>query len=282
MRYLGLMGEGEGSTKKKAAAQGRNVHIPKVSARPQPAALDRARASGPERLHGAIARQLGVAILSGAIAPGCVLEKEVTASERLKVSRTAYREAVRILAAKGLVESRPKIGTQVTPRSRWHFLDPDVLSWCFEAPKPDVDFVQGIFELRQIIEPSAAALAAQRRDVGDVARMRNCLMEMQRLGLEVEGGRVADREFHDAIIAATRNAPFQSLASGIGAAVRWTTIFKTRHRKLPRDPMPEHWRVFDAIAAGDPDMAKEAMAELIRLAQEDAHYEMGVGAALKV
>lgn len=279
MRYLGRMGKGEGSTKK-TAAQARGVHVHEISSCGEPAPLDRTRASGPERLHGAIARQIGVAILSGAFAPGHVLDNEVAASERLKVSRTAYREAVRILAAKGLVESRPKIGTQVTPRSRWHFLDPDVLSWFFEMPKPDADFVRGIFELRQIIEPSAAALAALRRDVDDVARLRKSLMEMQRLGLEVEGGRVADREFHDAIIAATRNAPFQSLASGIGAAVRWTTIFKTRRRKLPRDPMPEHWHVFDSIAAGDPQMAKAAMTELIRLAQEDAHYEMGVDAAL--
>lgn len=248
---------------KKAAEQ--------VGARLEPAALDRARSGGPERLHGAIARQLGVAILSGAVAPGYVLDNEVATSERLKVARTVYREAVRILAAKGLVETRPKVGTQVTPRSRWHFLDPDVLSWFFEMPDPDRDFIRGIFELRQIIEPSAAALAALRRDVGDLAKMRQSLMEMQRLTLEVEGGRVADREFHDAVIAATRNAPFQSLATGVGAAVRWTTVFKTRRGKLLRDPMPEHWRVFDAIAAGDPEIAKQAMAELIRLAEDDAH-----------
>jgi DNA-binding FadR family transcriptional regulator len=227
-----------------------------------------------ERLHGAIARRLGVEILSGVYAPGQVLGNEVAFSEQLKVSRTAYREAVQILAAKGLVESRPKVGTKVTPRSRWRFLDPVVLSWFFEMPRPDPEFVRGIFELRQILEPAAAALAARRRDMADVARMRQALMEMQRLGLEVEGGREADRQFHDAIIDATKNEPFQSLASGVGAAVRWTTIFKTRHRKLPRDPMPEHWRVFDAIATGDPEAATDAMKELIRLAEEDTRHEL--------
>jgi DNA-binding FadR family transcriptional regulator len=181
---------------------------------------------------------------------------------------------VRILAAKGLVESRPKTGTQVTRRARWNVLDPDVLSWFFEAPKPSPAFVRNIFELRLIVEPAAAALAAERRDIEDLARMRRALTEMERFGLDVEEGRSADREFHDAVIEATRNDPLQTLASGIGAAVRWTTIFKQRRRKLPRDPMPEHWRVYDAIATGDPELARGAMNELIRLALEDTHFEL--------
>jgi DNA-binding FadR family transcriptional regulator len=226
---------------------------------------------GAERLHGAIARKLGVAIVSGAYKPGDVLDNEVAFSEQLKVSRSAYREAVRILAAKGLVESRPKTGTQVNPRSRWNFLDPDVLSWFFEAPRPSPAFVRDIFELRMIVEPAAAALAAERRNIDDLARMRRSLTEMARHGLNAEEGRNADREFHDAVIEATRNDPLQTLASGIGAAVRWTTIFKQRRRKLPRDPMPEHWRVFDAIALGDPELARAAMTDLIRLALEDTH-----------
>ena len=229
---------------------------------------------GNERLHGAIARKLGVAIVSGAYKPGDVLDNEIAFSEQLNVSRTAYREAVRILAAKGLVESRPKTGTRVSRRGRWNFLDPEVLSWFFEAPRPSPELVRGIFELREIVEPAAAALAAERRDIEDVARMRRSLMEMERHGLDKEEGRNADREFHDAIIEAARNDPLQTLASGIGAAVRWTTIFKQRRRKLPRNPMPEHWRVFDAIAAGDPELARAAMKELVRLALEDTHFEL--------
>jgi DNA-binding FadR family transcriptional regulator len=236
-----------------------------------------AEVRGGERLHGAIARKLGVAIVSGVYKPGDVLDNEIAFSEQLQVSRTAYREAVRTLAAKGLVESRPKTGTQVNRRGRWNFLDPEVLSWFFETPRPSPEFVRGIFELRLIVEPAAAALAAERRDIDDLARMRRSLMEMERNGLDKEAGRTADREFHDAVIEATRNDPLQTLASGIGAAVRWTTIFKQRRRKLPRDPMPEHWRVFDAIAAGDPELARVAMKELIRLALEDTHLELEGG-----
>ena len=89
------------------------------------------------RLHGTIARDIGVRIVSGRIQPGAILNGEIEASERLHVSRTAYREAVRILAAKGMVESRPKFGTRISETRRWHLLDPDVISWIFSAYQPD-------------------------------------------------------------------------------------------------------------------------------------------------
>jgi DNA-binding FadR family transcriptional regulator len=227
-----------------------------------------------ERLHGAIARQIGVAIVSGEYKPGDVLDNEVDFSEQLKVSRSAYREAVRMLAAKGLLESRPRTGTQVSPHSRWNLLDPDVLSWFFESPTLSGEFVRDLFELRLIVEPSAAALAAERRTNEHLTLMRQALDSMQRLGLGVEEGRSADRDFHDAILIAARNAPLRTLAGGIGAAIRWTTIFKQRRRELPRDPMPDHWRVFGAIAACDAAGASEAMRELVNAALDDTRAEM--------
>jgi DNA-binding FadR family transcriptional regulator len=223
---------------------------------------------GKERLHGVIAHHLGVMIVAGAYKPGDLLDNEVAFSEQLKVSRGAYREAVRILAAKGLVESRPKTGTRVNSKSRWHLLDPEVLSWFFES-QPSLEFLKGLFELRMIVEPAAAAFAATRRTAQDVSRMRHALQDMQRHTLATEAGRLADREFHDAVLEATRNPALMALSSSIGSAVRWTTIYKQRHRGLPRDPMPEHWKVFDAVAIGNPDAARAAMQELITLAHED-------------
>jgi DNA-binding FadR family transcriptional regulator len=92
------------------------------------------RATG-RRLHGAVAHKLGTAILSGKYAPGDTLSGEVEFSAMLDVSRTAYREAIQVLTAKGLVESRPKIGTRILPRSRWNLLDPDVLAWSLSLPR---------------------------------------------------------------------------------------------------------------------------------------------------
>jgi DNA-binding FadR family transcriptional regulator len=225
------------------------------------------------RYHGAIAQKLGEAILSGEYAPGHVLGAEIIASEALGVSRTAYREAVQVLTAKGLVESRPKAGTRVLPRDRWNLLDPDVLAWAF-AGAPDIQFIRGLFELRAIIEPAAAALAAQRRDDADLNAMDSALKTMQVHALSSEEGRAADRDFHTAILRATRNDALIVLSSSIGAAVKWTTQFKQRARALPRNPIPDHRRVYDAIAASDPDASRAAMHVLVDLALEDTQQSM--------
>ncbi|WBO23233.1 FadR/GntR family transcriptional regulator [Sphingomonas abietis] len=228
----------------------------------------RAKTAGAKRIHGSIAHDLGVAIVTGHYQPGDTLSGEIEFAEQLQVSRSAYREAVRILAAKGLVESRPKTGTRVTARSRWQLLDPDVLAWAFEG-EPSAHFIADLFELRMIVEPAAAELAARRRDGTDLARMGHALEEMAQYGLSNPLGRAADQLFHHSVLQATRNEPLISLSSSIEAAVGWTTIFKQRNRKLPRDPLPDHRMLFTAIADGDPAAARAAMTELVRLALQD-------------
>lgn len=225
------------------------------------------------RLHGAIAHKLGTAILAGEYAPGDTLSGEVAFSEQLDVSRSAYREAMQVLAAKGLVESRPKAGTRVLPRDRWNLLDPDVLAWAF-AGEPDVDFVRSLFELRTIVEPAAAGLAAQRRDRADLKRMKEALTAMRRLTLATEAGRAADRDFHHAILRASHNDALVVLSASIGAAVNLTTQFKQRLRDLPRNPIPDHARVYDAIAAQDAAAATDAMRALVELALDDTRGAM--------
>ncbi|WP_022684154.1 FadR/GntR family transcriptional regulator [Sphingobium bisphenolivorans] len=231
-------------------------------------------ARGPgRRLHGAIAHKLGTAILSGQYAPGDTLSGEVAFAEELEVSRSAYREAIQVLTAKGLVESRPKAGTRVLPRHRWNLLDPEVLAWAFTG-EPDTQFVRDLFELRAIVEPAAARLAAERRDKNDLKRMKDALTAMRRHTLATEAGRAADRDFHSAILSATRNDALLVLTASIGAAVNWTTQYKQRARALPRNPIPDHVRVFDAIAAGDAAGAAEAMRALVDLALEDTASSM--------
>jgi DNA-binding FadR family transcriptional regulator len=222
-------------------------------------------------LHGTIARDIGVMIVSGRYKPGDILNGEIDASDRLQVSRTAYREAVRILAAKGLVQSRPKVGTRVSAQSHWHLLDPDVLSWIFET-EPDDALLTSLFELRKIVEPEAAALAAVRRTDDDLHAMEVALHGMARHTLAVDAGQQADHEFHTALLRASGNAFIVSLTSGIAAAVTWSTIFKQRDNPLPRDPVPDHVRVYEAIAAADPEAAHRAMADLVDLALSDTNY----------
>ena len=192
----------------------------------------------------------------------------VIAPASLAVSRTAYREAVRILAAKGLVDARPKVGTRINPRSMWHLLDPDVLDWTFES-EPDLVLLDSLFELRNVVESAAAGMAAERRSSSHLQAMRTALEGMATHTLATEAGRQADLDFHTTLLLATNNPFIISLANGVRAAVRTTTIYKQRKQPLRRDPLPDHLRVFEAIAAKEPAKAQEAMSALIQLARID-------------
>ncbi len=225
------------------------------------------------RLHGTIARDLGVRIVSGRIQPGSTLDGEIEASEGLNVSRTAYREAMRILAAKGMVESRPKSGTRVSEAWRWHLLDPDVISWIFSADQPDERLIEALFEVRAIIEPEATALAAARRTEAHLQGLRRALDRMAERSLAGAAGQAADREFHSLLLEASGNAFLASFTSGVAAGVAWTTIYKQRRGPLQRDPIPDHLRVYEAVANRDPAAARDAMTRLIRLALLDTTRE---------
>jgi DNA-binding FadR family transcriptional regulator len=134
-----------------------------------------------------------------------------------------------------------------------------VLEWAFES-EPDVGMFNSLFELRDIIESAAAGLAAKRR---------SALERMARFTLATEEGRQADIDFHSALLDASSNPFIISLANGVSAAIRTTTMFKQRHAPLRRDPVPDHARVFAAIESGDAAKAQRAMSELIELARLD-------------
>ncbi|MGF7153504.1 FadR/GntR family transcriptional regulator [Novosphingobium gossypii] len=231
--------------------------------------LAREEPTVPRAIHDRIAHDLGVAIVGGSYQPGDALPGEERYSAEQGVSRTAYREAVRVLSAKGLVFSRTKSGTRINERLRWNMLDLDVLAWMFEAG-PTLDFLRDIFELRTVVEPAAAQFAAMRRNHQDIARIGHALEEMRRHGLTTTAGRAADQSFHRLILLATRNESLISLSTSVTAVVAWTTRFARDEREVLRDPMPDHDAVFDALVRGDPEEARSRMLALIRHASHDA------------
>lgn len=242
------------------------TQLPRTSGQTLPASLE----SPPRalRLHGTVARLLGIAIVSGQHVPGGLLDSEIEASVQFAVSRSAYREAVRILAAKGLVDSRPKVGTRINPRSKWNLLDPDVLEWTFES-EPDPGLLNSLFELRNVVESAAAGFAATRRSAEHLQTMRDAVAGMREHTLATPTGRQADLDFHTTLLDATGNPFIISLTRGVSAAISTTTIFKQREHPLLRDPVPDHQRVLEAIADEDAKRAQHAMSELIELARMD-------------
>jgi len=229
-----------------------------------------------QRIPGKIAQEIGADIVSGRLKPGALLADEISASDKRRVSRSAYREAIRILVAKGLVQSRPKLGTRVSPIATWHLLDPDVLSWMFTVEPQQALLVQ-LFELRKMIEPEAAALAAERRSLRQLNEMGRALEIMARETLRSQEGRDADEAFHAMLIEACGNPFLTSLSTSVTQTVIWSTVFKHRTEGLKRDSMPEHLRVYEAVAARDIAGARAAMTELIELALADTTEALAPG-----
>lgn len=167
-----------------------------------------------------------------------------------------------------MVESRPKAGSRITSRAQWNLLDPDLLAWMFTG-RPDTAIVRDLFELRGILEPVAAGLAATRRTEEQLSEMAHCLDVMATAGLARAAGQEADRQFHRLILEATGNAAILSLGSSIGAEEQWTTHFKQAAQANPLDPLPEHRAVHEAIARRSSRDATRAMRHRLALALED-------------
>ncbi len=216
----------------------------------------------PDRLFGQVAQKLAVAVISGRIKAGEVLPNEDDLRSEISVSRTAYREAVKILTAKGLVEARPKSGTRAAPRERWNLLDPDVLSWHFEAD-PNEKFIRDLFELRRFVEPSTARLAAQRRTSADIARIEAAYRGMADGAPYAEATIRADLAFHEAIFSACQNAALQCLSSAVIATLQWSLLLKTGDEAAYIESLPDHEHVLLAIIDRDGDLASARMAGLV-------------------
>ena len=212
-------------------------------------------------LHGKVVNEMGRRVVSGGYAAGALLPNEDLLCQELQVSRTALREAVKVLAAKGLLEPRPRIGTRVRPRDQWNLLDPDILAWrC--ATGADAEFLRHLNQLREIIEPAAAALAATSRSAEQLAAIASALQAM-RTAKEIGQWVKADLDFHTAILRATNNPLLMPLAAIIGSALESLLGVTARSAGDFKLALPDHQKVFEAIESGDAQGALHRMAGML-------------------
>lgn len=220
-------------------------------------------------IHGQVVHEIAMRIVTGELAPGASMSTEEAGSSELGVSRTAYREALKVLSAKGLVESRPKTGTRVRNRDEWNMLDPDLLSWSFAAG-PSADFARSLFEMRQIVEPAAAMLAANRATDQDLAAIGEALNEMGENDPTSKEAIQADLAFHLGILAASGNELLVSLGYLIESALAQSFELSIRRAEDgDKKHIPLHEAVFTQIKARSPDGARDAMNRLLSGAWED-------------
>jgi GntR family transcriptional regulator, galactonate operon transcriptional repressor len=234
-----------------------------------------------DRLFGQIAQLLGRAIVAGDYQVGDLLPNESGLGGGISVSRTAYREAVKILTAKGMVEARPKSGTRVAPRANWNLIDPDVLVWQL-AMNPSEQFIRELFELRLIIEPKAAKLTAGRRSDEQLRVLERAIGQMETERAYSEASIRADLDFHRAIFASAGNPQLACLAHVVVATIQWTMLLQSAREAADfGGPMRDHRRVMDAIAARNGDLAAAMMEVLIFESLNDTLAEMAKTAGIK-
>lgn len=212
-------------------------------------------------LHGQVIHELGRLIIGGELAPGEVLPREELLAERLHVSRTALREAMKVLSAKGLIESRTKTGTRVRETIFWNQLDADVLAWrC--ASMPTEDFVEKLVEMREIIEPAAAAAAARRRTAEQLLRIK-AAYEAMAAAKDLDAWAEADLAFHESVLHATNNELMVSLFSVIESALGTYFVLSARTAADFKYSLPHHLKVFEAIRRRQPETARQAMLKMV-------------------
>jgi DNA-binding FadR family transcriptional regulator len=219
--------------------------------------------------HAQVVDELGRAIVAGEYPVGATLPGDQDLAQRFKVSRTVLREAMKTLAAKGLIVPRARIGTRVTPKTQWNLFDSDVLTWHFHRGM-DQDFLTHLSQIRLAFEPFAAGLAAENATEEDIAELYKLVEDMADPNHTPETLAVADLKFHLHIAEASRNPFMRTVGSLIEAAL--VGVFKLSSPASGENRAEEvsiaHGKIVDAIAARDVDGAAEAMRRVIYTGRE--------------
>lgn len=216
-------------------------------------------------LHGQAVQLIGTRIVRGDYQPGDVLDP-VAIEHELEVSRTVIREALRVLAAKGMVGARPRRGTFVRDRPEWSLLDSEVLQWQFDSAD-NLDLLRDLVEVRDMIEPAAAVAAARRRTDEDVAELADALAELSAAGDDAAAVTAADLRFHRVLLAATHNELLTRVSAVIEIGLKARDVL-VHSGSTWSDPVPLHEAVYIAIRRRQPRKALNAMHALLSQAGE--------------
>jgi DNA-binding FadR family transcriptional regulator len=228
--------------------------------------------------HDQIVRALAKEILTGALAPGDKLPLEADLLERFGVSRTALREALKTLSAKGFLNVKTRVGTRVSDSVHWNFFDKEVLTWRV-AIGMDARFRQHLAEVRRSLAPTAASLAARHRTEADLAAMLTALDWMRREDASAHEFARADLALHLAIGAASQNPMIRSVAGVIETALleAFTLSPPTQAPALHHETVEAHARIVERIAAGDEAGAAQAMLAVIDAGYQRVEAEQSPG-----
>ncbi|MBI3367618.1 MAG: FadR family transcriptional regulator [Burkholderiales bacterium] len=216
-----------------------------------------------------VLRQLGRDICTGRFRPGQVLPSEPDLSERFGFSRIVIREAIKSLAAKGLIEVRRRVGTLVLEPTRWNLFDPEVIMWRAESIEVDPTMSRDLAELRRVVEPAAVRLAALRASDDARKALRAAYMAMERAVAGKGNYVTADLAFHAIILSACGNQYLRQMQEAMSAILQASFRIISEKPGGPAFSLPMHEAVCVAIERGDADAAERAALVLIEQAEAD-------------
>ena len=224
-----------------------------------------------KNVHGNTLDHLGEAIVSGRYTAVAPIPPEPKLCEELGVSRTVIRETVKSLVAKGLVSTGPKVGTRVLPPAEWNWFDPDVIVWQARAGLTP-EFLRDLLELRRVMEPAAVRMAAERATPQDLEHIEAAYQGMRR-AIEEGGDYVTyDLRFHQGLLGACHNRMVVQMSKALSALLRTSFEISTSRKHGPRDSLPLHRAVLDAVIARNPAKAEKAIQVLIDGANQDIEH----------
>ncbi len=207
-------------------------------------------------------QELGRAIVCGVYPKDQSLPTEAELCEQFGVSRTAVREAVKMLSAKGLIASRPRQGIRILPEQEWNIFDSDLLRWSLEG-NPSLRVLREFLQLRIAIEPEAAALAARFASDAAIQKIGDSLERMKNAESNPEEALENDIAFHVSILFASQNRFYIRLRdfiqTALNVSIRHTNVIKGN----PEGVVEDHAKVYNAIKNRNPDRARTAMLLLI-------------------
>lgn len=223
----------------------------------------------PDSLFSQVAERIAVAIVSGAAAPGELIPNESAVSDGAPVSRSVYREAVKYLSGKGLIEARPKSGTRAAPVASWNLLDPDVLRWSLSAGANE-KFINDLYELRLFIEPNVARIAAERRTDEQAQRILAAALGMAATDPASPDNIRHDLAFHETLIDACGNQALACLKGVVMTTLMWS--LEIQHGKTAQDyqaALADHKRIAEAVSRRDGRQAEAVMRVLVNDSLEE-------------
>ncbi|MCH2672163.1 MAG: FadR/GntR family transcriptional regulator [Chloroflexota bacterium] len=211
-----------------------------------------------KRLHEAIVEQFHYWIQKGILEHGAKLPAERVLAEQLKVGRGSVREAIRTLELQGLVTSKQGSGTFINTQNLNAVASLMTFS-LIESLGDGEAQLKDIFEVRHLLEPQLAALAAQRATPEDEERLSAILVEQLRQIMEGETGVDADTEFHFALATATHNTALIKVVSAVEDVLRQSRDQTLQQPGRPERSLNSHRRILEMIQAKDDLGALAAM-----------------------